>query len=186
MQIIKRSATYFLLSISDKWKAVSEQKLELHVSPFFEFKGQFYWQPVFDFDNIESLTTLTQFLDSYKGLQSPPWYLERSSPIGYHLFCTIAFGPIKKSEIIDLRRRITNRLQSFINLDITSSIRDLPIRRLPSVDSTGTFTMVPLTLDRKDAVKFSKITQYTVFDLVKNFTLPTKRQPLLEFWNYLK
>ncbi len=178
MAPVIRSRSYFLKSVTSKWQQIRDLKLELHVSPFYIWNNQFIFQPVFDFDGPTAKVELENFLGTYTSIKSPDWCIEYSGQ-GLHLFSTVGYYSIKTSQVSDLRNTFRDRLKQFSHLDITSSIRDLPIRRLPSVSSNGTFVMQPYsTRAWKEAKPQPEITEMLVYDWLKHYTLPTRFEPV--------
>jgi len=182
MGVIKRPLQYFVNSIADKWEAFFNLKLELHVSPFYKLGDVYMYQPVFDFDGPDAKFGLDQFISMFPKVKSPPWYLEYSG-VGIHLFSTYAYGPIKKVEIIEFRRQVRDRLNIASSFDITSSIRDLPIRRLPSVNSLRTEMMVPCTFAK--CIHPEQKDRDTIKSWVLNYTVPSKLKHMTNFWKDL-
>jgi len=187
MPVYQKSAKSFLTSIVEKYKEYVSLKLELHVSPFYGLRSSFVWQPVIDFDTPESISVAKQFCK--EELSSYSKYFVEVTGTSVHIVSRIAYGPIKEDEITVLREYLHERFRSYEHLDITSSIRHLPIRRVPSVDSTGRFVMRPVMVTQFLGSSYEELIKQQVHSLptrmqfghiLANYTLPRMLLPWTE------
>jgi len=165
MPVYQKTMDAFIESVSSKWREFVSQKVELHVSPFYKYKGMLVWQPTFDFDGDLSKVDLIRFCES-EIIDTYNWYVEETKD-GYHLYSCASYSGLRLRDIEKLRNLFARKYKSYTSLDIRSSIRHLPIRRLALLQ-------VPVPIRRfgikpddiKDELHFASVLQ--------KFVVPTK------------
>jgi len=165
MPVYRKHLDEFIESVSEKWTEFKVGDIELHVSPFYGYKGKLVWQPVFDFDGRSSKVDLQRFCeneidDIYN------WYVEETHD-GYHLYSYVGYSGFELSDIEKLRARLTHLYSSYTSLDIRSSIRHLPIRRLAKLQvPTSVRTLNEGFESIKDELHFAHV--------LRQYVVPTK------------
>lgn len=144
MPIVRKVVPSFLSSIIEKWEEYRKLRLELHVSPFYEYGDSLVWQPVLDFDGEDGKKELLAFYrEQLKDDRKMSWFAELTGE-GAHLCSRVGYYGIEPNDISKLRSNIKSLFQRYTSLDVTSSIRHLPIRRVPSASKGHEWLMFPV------------------------------------------
>jgi hypothetical protein len=187
MPIYSKPASAFVQSIVEKYSEYARLKLELHVSPFYGWRDAFVWQPVFDFDTPASVEVARHFCRSE--LSGVSGYFVEITGVSVHIVSRDAYGPLKKDQIAELREYLRETFAEYQHLDIVSSVRHLPIRRAPSIDTLHRFIIRPIRITEFLSTSYESLikelqasvpSQLQFGYIVATYTLPRALLPLRE------
>jgi hypothetical protein len=180
MPVYSKPAKEFIQSVVEKYPEYAKLQLELHVSPFYGWRDAFVWQPVVDFDDPSSVPIAKQFCK--EELSPTPYkYFVEVTGTSVHIVSQTAYGPIREDQISELRAYLRERFKDYQHLDITSSIRHLPIRRTPSTDSQHRFIIMPIRVSKFLSSSYESLVKELVHSIpssrtfayvVASYTLP--------------
>lgn len=175
--VITRNVSHLYNSLKEKKEEFLNKKLELHISPFYEEKnGDLYWQPIFDFDNIFYFDKFKKYIlyDENKN----DWFIEITDTY-FHLVSKNAFGPVKKDEIFKIRLKF--KYFSNFGIDVSSSIRHLPIKRSLSQINSGKYISTPVELKNfsiKHITKKENLSEEQFYNILSVYIFPHKLKSL--------
>jgi hypothetical protein len=186
MPIQAKTMPSFVQSIFEKYKDFEKKKGELHVSPFYGYRDTNYLQLTFDFDGGDAFKDGQRFcrMELVKEKENlNDWFVELTGR-GLHVVNHNAYGPILRSQIEGIRKFLSQKLsRHYGSLDMSTSIRHLPIRRSLSLDSFGKTIVNPIRVTtflsqskiglEQLQSKF-ELTEDKFKDILENYVLPKK------------
>ena len=190
MPVYNKSTAGFIQSIEDKYNDFIDKKLELHVSPFYNHKHFYFYQIVFDFDGPKAYKEAQSFCRAElikEKLPMADWFVEFTGT-DVHVVNKVAYGPVTLNQIRDIRDHVKRTLGKYYpTLDVSSSIRHLPIRRSLSLDSKHKLLVLPARVTMfmayshehiVTALSAIEITRARFNNILVNYVLPTKIQSI--------
>jgi hypothetical protein len=185
-----KSWSGFIKTIEDKYDTFIALKSELHVSPFYSYKGQLYLQFVFDFDGVKAFEEAKQFCRKEiirNKLSLNDWFVELTGT-SVHVVSRSIYGPISERDIKRIRDYVYKRLgRYYISLDIPTTIRNLPVRRCLSLSSNKKFMVLPFRIptflskgknELEKIISQTDITKSVFHNILTQYTLPTNIKSL--------